>query len=42
VWVVMAWIYISEGLKDDGKPFDEEHLSYDGCESENLWDYTHR
>ena len=28
---------------EDGKPFDEEHLSYDGCEEDNLiWEYTHR
>jgi len=28
---------------EDGEPYDEKHLSYDGCENDNeVFEYTHR
>ncbi len=32
----MSMCGICHGRIEDGEPYDEEHLSYDGCEGNNL------
>ena len=39
----MSLCGICYGKIEDGKPFDEENLSYDCCEEDDgVWEYTHR
>jgi len=39
----MSLCGICHGRIDDGEPYDEAHLSYDGCESNNeMEDYLNR
>ena len=36
---------ICMGKIEDGEPYNEDNLSYDGCEDndkQELWEYTHR